>query len=325
MVPTSGHGRVLDRPNAADLPPAYANPRLLENGWADSDGKGFELMLISGHPQFNVGYSALTGSTKLMAGSVYHLVGTFDAAANPNTHLYVNGVVVGRGSAAKTARPQIGNSSTSYLGVLNALSVYGIVDHFQGDLSDCAVYNHALTAAQVSKHYLAGTKPGSITDPAPPASNAFASYVLNSNPAFYYRLDETSGPNAVDSSTHNSTGTYSTGGVTYGVPGIIAAADSAVQLNGSGGYVTSGQPNAQTVVAGTNPFTISIATYSTVSFPGYGSYVLFENGATESGTADGVQLVYDRNRERRRIASIGGTRPHVTALFGSLISGTYGP
>lgn len=81
-----------------------------------------------------------------VVGTAYHLVGVYDGV---NAKLYVNGVLV-----ATTA------ASTSNAGVtgtrIGSFSNSGGIDFWPGRISDVAVYNSALTAAQIANHYLAG-------------------------------------------------------------------------------------------------------------------------------------------------------------------------
>src|SRR5215469_15882953 len=64
--------------------------------------------------------------------------------------------------------------------------------------------------------------------------------VLSDHPAAYYRLGETSGTTAVDSSGNGHNGAYS-GGVTFGQPGpLFIDPVSSVAFDGSTGHVNSG-------------------------------------------------------------------------------------
>ncbi len=144
---------------------ADADPRLVGNGWTDHDGKGFMLWLRGGHAAFTTGWTSAIGPSVLRAGSVYHLVGTFDANS-PDIDLYVDGVLVAHSTYENVPNPQLGDSTNVHLGVLDALSIFGFVDHFEGDMSDFAVYDHALSAAQTRYHY----DVGNASNPTPPSS-----------------------------------------------------------------------------------------------------------------------------------------------------------
>jgi Concanavalin A-like lectin/glucanases superfamily/PEP-CTERM motif len=71
---------------------------------------------------------------------------------------------------------------------------------------------------------------------APAARADFVSTILADNPTGYWRLDESSGIIAHDSSGHGYDGTY-LGGYTLGQPGAIGDGDTAVALDGSTGLV----------------------------------------------------------------------------------------
>lgn len=74
-----------------------------------------------------------------------------------------------------------------------------------------------------------------------------------SSPSGYWRLNESAGPTAADSSGHGDTGTYQ-GGVTYGVAGPCKRDKAtAVTLNGSSGYVSTA-----TQVSNPQVFTVEI-------------------------------------------------------------------
>jgi hypothetical protein len=69
-------------------------------------------------------------------------------------------------------------------------------------------------------------------------SGSYAAKVLDLSPVAYWRLGEADGPDAIDASGFENTGTYG-GGVTLAVPGAIAAdADTAVTFDGVDGHVT---------------------------------------------------------------------------------------
>jgi hypothetical protein len=59
------------------------------------------------------------------------------------------------------------DSPTTFVGALNAVGSSGITAHFQGEIADCAVYDHALTPAQVADHYNAGSQAHTIPPPKP--------------------------------------------------------------------------------------------------------------------------------------------------------------
>lgn len=83
----------------------------------------------------------------------------------------------------------------------------------------------------------ASSAPVTVSSTSPSAS--YRRTVLDSKPSFYWRLDETSGTIAADSSPHGFNGIYEPG-TTLGVLGaIVGSTDTAVALDGRSGLVTS--------------------------------------------------------------------------------------
>ena len=67
--------------------------------------------------------------------------------------------------------------------------------------------------------------------PALASSSSYSSTVLGDSPSVYYRLDESAGPTAHDSSPNGINATYASSGVTYGTAGgIVGDPDTAVTL-----------------------------------------------------------------------------------------------
>lgn len=146
------------KPTATDVDVNSA-PRIFGNAWADHDSAGFMLFISQGKPGFWAGWLGAYGTTALRAGTTYHLVGTYGASTGDT--LYVNGSRVANRPGAGPD-PQKGDSPTTYIGTLNAVGGAGITAHFQGEISDCAVYDRALTPLQVGNHYDAGSQAHTI-------------------------------------------------------------------------------------------------------------------------------------------------------------------
>jgi len=77
--------------------------------------------------------------------------------------------------------------------------------------------------------------PEPLPGPRKPVAGSYPVAVMASKPVGYWRLDETRGPVAADSSGHKKNGQYY-GGVTFHQPGAFAKAFS-VRLDGKSGYV----------------------------------------------------------------------------------------
>ena len=141
------------KPTAGDI---SSSARILNNAWTDHSGNGFMLWLTNGTIGFNTGWIGISGTAPLIANQTYHVVGTYDNTTGAN--LYLNGEVVAHQMPGALPNPQIGDSTTTYIGVLNASSGgFGYTDYFHGDISDCAVYDHAITPWHVARHYDLGS------------------------------------------------------------------------------------------------------------------------------------------------------------------------
>ena len=105
------------------------------------NGPQLELTIVQGGVRHRVQAPAGT----IVAGGVYHVVGTYDGAAQ---RLYVNGQQVASqaltGAAGATANPL-------YVGAWNAGQ-----EHFHGTIDEPAVYAKALGATRVAAHHGAG-------------------------------------------------------------------------------------------------------------------------------------------------------------------------
>ena len=88
----------------------------------------------------------LSAGGVVSAGSWYHLVGTYDGSVQ---RLYVNGSLV-------ASQAQTGNVDT--VGGDFRIGTTRATEFFNGTIDDVAVYNKALTPAQVEAHYEAGAQ-----------------------------------------------------------------------------------------------------------------------------------------------------------------------
>jgi len=102
------------------------------------------------------------------------------------------------------------------------------------DIDEVAVYQAPLSLAQVIAHYEASGR----TSPVPVApTDAYGAAVYNAAPELYWRLGETSGSVAADSSRAMTPGTYS-GQVTRGAAGLVTGTGNTAATF-SGGIVSS--------------------------------------------------------------------------------------
>ena len=120
---------------------------------------------------------------------------------------------------------------TATPGAIGSDPVYQSGAYFPGYIAQHAVYNYALTAAQVANHYTVGS-----------SGTGYEGTVIADSPISYYPLKETSGTVATDL-TGSRNGTY-TGGVTVnsaaGIPGDTSCGGvcNAPLFNGTSGYVS---------------------------------------------------------------------------------------
>ena len=85
-------------------------------------------------------------SGAVVAGRVYHVVGTFGGATQ---RLFVNGV--------QSASASLTGAIATNANALNVGSWSGWDEFFKGTVDEAAVYSVALSATQVANHYSAGT------------------------------------------------------------------------------------------------------------------------------------------------------------------------
>jgi outer membrane protein assembly factor BamB len=181
--------------------------------------------------------------TPLQPNTTYMVVATFDGTTGK---LYVNGTLVK--SVAKTGT--ITNFDNTYglgIGDDSSFSDPG----FAGTIDEVAIYNKALTAADVTAHYTAAqtgvgptptptptATPTSTPTPTatatPPQTGGYPNAVLNSGPIAYYRLDET-GAVVLDSSPDHLNGSDGAN-VLKGAAGLIpTSSDTAMLFSGARG------------------------------------------------------------------------------------------
>jgi len=161
-----------DQTVAGSYRPIYSS-RLTQSGWH----YGYELSANDTDQwefdtgQRTSGLDSLTGGATTNA-AWYHVVGTIDDAAGAKA-LYVNGALVAQDTPASGTygiNQPLNSSGT----VLSAVDQYIATEcatngynsgYYVGGLAEMAVYNYALSAAQVASHYAAGTLPSLTITP----------------------------------------------------------------------------------------------------------------------------------------------------------------
>jgi hypothetical protein len=121
-------------------------------------------------------------STNYMDSDWHHLVGVVDAG-HSNITLYVDGAA--RASTAITPSAGILNSTDPVIigSRKSSASSTDYDDNFYGDIQDVAIYNYALTSAQVANHYYAAGISPSIAIPSSTNINEGATLVVASTSA----------------------------------------------------------------------------------------------------------------------------------------------
>jgi YD repeat-containing protein len=149
----------------------------------------------------------------LTANAWHHVVVTFDAAASPRMHIYVDGIE--RGSGDVTAPSALSNDL-----LIGRRGWSGDPRHFKGQIDELKIYNVALSEAEVIAFYYSYLNPGG-------APGLMASYPFS----------EGSGSTAVDASGHGNDGTIT--GATWTTAGKVG---NALHFDGDVDYVEIPHP-----------------------------------------------------------------------------------
>ena len=275
-----------------------STPAAQRNGWLFyqgnstlSDGNGWLFRHYN-----SAGLTSLTtASTNLALDTTqwYHVVGTYDGT---NINIYVNGALGTSTPFTSQLRP----NTNSAIPLTFGARADGSAGYFTygGLIDDAAVYDAALSAAQVLAHYQAGTNAA----PAKPYSQV----ILADSPAGYWRFNEPADPPAANLGTLGSAGT---GSYVYnaapGHPGPrpppypgFDSGNNAVALDGvGGGYVTVPALNLDT-----NTVTITGWINASTSEPAGGGIILNRSDSTMVGgitvdVAGGLALSYNWNND----------------------------
>src|SRR5438309_762723 len=136
----------------------------------------------------------------------------------------------------KARSPQLGATGSTQVSQVAAIGGPGAYG-FSGQIDEVAVYNGALGSTRVQAHYLSA-RPQAVSAAGRQAD--YASSVLFDQPKGYWRFGEMSGGTAGDSSGTGQHASYS-GGYSLGQAGAFPGdTNGAVNLNGSNGYVITG-------------------------------------------------------------------------------------
>lgn len=218
----------------------------------------------------------LQSAAAINNGTWRHVVAT---AGSAGTALYVDGRLVGRDQspvnmASFTGYWRLLADQTS--GLANRPSSAGLA----GSIDEVAVYPAQLDQSKVQAHFLASGRSAAWTTQ--PGSDDYATAVLQNRPLSYWRLSESAGPTALDSSPTGQDGVYG-GWPTFEVSGAIAgSANTAVRFNGSSSTLIGRESS-------TNPTTYSTELWFQTTTIRGGKLVGFGNAAS------GLSGSYDRH------------------------------
>lgn len=169
----------------------------------------------------------IQSGTGLNNGQWHHVVANLGPSG---MQLYIDGIRV-----AQRSDTTFGQAYSGYWRI-GGDSTWTGNQYFNGTIDDVAVYNAPLSIQKVNAHLAASGRTSSL--PAVPA-DSYGARVYNDSPDLYWRLNETSGTVAADSSVSVNNGTYS-GGVTKNQTGAIAGTtNKAAAFDGVNGLVAS--------------------------------------------------------------------------------------
>ena len=191
--------------------------------------------------------------------------------------LYVDGLKVGVSASVTSGQPFVGRwrvGGDNVGGWTNQPSS----NFFAGSIDDVAIYPAALSGAQVRDHY---TKSGRTVNIPPVPTDSYGAAVYADNPTLFWRVDETTGSTAKDTSPNAQDGQYA-GGETLGQASPVTDAGKAVTFNGSDGTLAS-------KASFDNPTVYSQEAWFNTTTTNGGKIIGFGN--TQSGTSSS----YDRH------------------------------
>lgn len=175
----------------------------------------------------------------LTTGAWHQIVFVYNAQTATETY-YIDGAA---DSSASLSNSTAAFTSAYYAGQYSTGTYY----KWNGRLAQHAFFKTALTATQVANLYAtAGYGSGAPTptpSPSPTPASSYAAIVQADTPSQYFKLNETAGPTALDSSSTAINGTY-VGAVTFGVTGpLLSESSTAISLPGGSSSVGVSLPN----------------------------------------------------------------------------------
>lgn len=191
------------------------------------------------------GFSTVNTPGTFNDGQWHHVVGT---QGSTGMSLFVDGARQGRNGQTASQDYngywRVGGDS------LNYWPDQPSSHFFAGQIDDVAVYPTVLSSASVVAHYVASGR--TAPEGTQPPTDTYGMAVYGDSPLDFWRLDETSGTAAKDSSGNEDNAIY-TGGVAQGRASGIGAFGTSAGFDGINGNVVSSNP---TVVNG--PFSTEL-------------------------------------------------------------------
>ena len=275
-----------------------STPAAQRNGWLFyqgstglSDGNGWLFRAYNTN-----GLASLTSAgvnISIDTNHWYHVVGTYDGT---NMNIYVDGAL-GTNVALNS---ELRQNTNSLIPLTYGARADGAAGYFTygGVIDEAAVYDVALSPAQVLAHYQAGTNAA----PAKPYSQV----ILADAPAGYWRFNEPADPSAANA---GSLGSAANGSYIYNVlpgqpgprpplyPGFESA-NNDIGLDGVGG----GYVNVPPLNLDTNTVTITGWMYASNSEPAGAGILINRSDSADAGgitvdVAGGLNLSYNWNND----------------------------
>jgi large repetitive protein len=283
----------------------YGNgrPRTDSSAFRASNSGKFDRLLYledSGFVRFGAGSARATirSNRAVNDGQWHHLVATQDQGGMA---LYVDGSRVARTAATSGNAPLSYNGGWHYGAEnLSGWTSKPTSNFFAGQLDEVAIYPAALPRTAVANHYR--TAGGTITV-TPRPTDSYGGAVYDDDPDLYWRLGESSGTVAADSSyTGDTRGTYQSG-VTKSVTGIPSQSGTGGNRAVTTPGTTTGTIATQAALSPSQVFSAEVW-FRTTTTRG-GKIIGFENTATGSGSSYDKQL-YMQNNGRLTFGIYGG-------------------
>lgn len=169
-------------------------------------------------------------STPVEANTTYHAVLVYDRPAG-RVKGFLNGVNVGNKTGVGNLYSHSNDAGIAKVNdnvVFHNGSWTGDGRWFGGVIDEVALYNDVLSASTIAAHYTIGAVPPTVP---------YDELVLDANPIAYWRLGETGGATAADSSGNGLAGTY-LNNPTLGAPALLnGVSNSSVRFDGTNDHV----------------------------------------------------------------------------------------